>query len=144
VSTHVNMHEDITRSVEVKGSSDRVFGLTLAGVSTIVALWPLLDRNPVRLWALALALGWLVLAVSRPTVLHRLNRAWMRLGLLLARVTTPILMGAVFFAVVTPTGLLRRAFGANAMRLGFDETAKSYWIPRDPKGPTPESMSRQY
>ena len=140
----MSTHEDVTRSLEIKGSSDRAFGLTFAFVSTIVALWPLIDRNPVRRWALAMAFAWLVLAVSRPSVLHRLNVAWMRLGLLLARVTTPILMGALFFLVVTPIGLVRRALGANAMRLGVDEHAESYWIQRQPKGPAPESMSRQY
>jgi hypothetical protein len=140
----VSTHEDLARSIEIKGSSDRAFGLTFAFVSTIVALWPLVDQNPVRLWALAMAVGWFVVAMARPSLLRRLNAGWMRLGMRLAQVTTPILMGALFFVVITPMALVRRAFGANAMRLGFDREAQSYWIEREPKGPSPESMSRQY
>lgn len=137
-----SLHEDLARGERPEGSSDRGFGLTFAAVFAVVGLWPLLDAATPRLWALAGAAGFAGLAFLAPRLLAPLNRLWTRFGLLLARVTNPIVMGLLFFAVVTPMGLAMRALGKDPLRRRFEPEAASYWIERRPPGPAP--MSRQF
>jgi hypothetical protein len=68
----------------------------------------------------------------------------MRLGLILHRITSPIVMGLMFYGVITPIGLIRRGFGWDVVRRGFDRGTNSYWIERRPPGPRPETMSKQF
>ena len=77
-------------------------------------------------------------------MVSRLNRLWMRLGLLLGRVVSPVAIGVVYYVSVVPTGLLMRALGKDPLRLKFDREAVSYWIKRDPPGPDPRDMSDQF
>ena len=140
-----NALQDIFRpDDDIQRSSDRSFGLVFAVVFAIVGCWPLLGGNAVRWWALAIAAAFLGIALARPVLLAPLNAAWTRLGLLLHRIVNPIVMGLVFFFVVTPTGLIMRALGKDAMRRRFDRDAESYWAPRDGGSPEPETMKRQF
>ncbi len=140
------MHEDFAREEEVKGSSDRVFGLVMAGALAVVALAPLLRREGagVRWWALALSALLVALALLWPAALRPLNRLWLKLGLLLYRVTSPLALALLFYAVMTPLGLLMRACGKDPLRLRCEPDAASYWIMREPPGPPPESMKNQF
>jgi hypothetical protein len=96
-------------------------------------------------WAvLAIAAALAALATLAPATLHGANRAWHALGLALGRVVNPIVLGAMFFLVVTPIGLLMRLFGKRPLQLRFEPQAKSYWIERAPRGPAPESMRDQF
>ena len=79
-----------------------------------------------------------------PRALGPLHWLWQRLGLLLHKVTNPILLGLIFFGAVVPTGLVMRALGKRPLRLTFDPAAKSYWILREPPGPSPDSMKKQF
>ncbi len=79
-----------------------------------------------------------------PSLLAPLNRVWTKFGLLLHKVVSPIVLGVMFYLVITPTGLLMRLFGKDPLRLKFDGTAKSYWIPREPPGPKPDSIKDQF
>jgi hypothetical protein len=138
------LHEDIRREHAVVGSSDRSFGLTFAVFFAIVAglsWWREGERWP---YFLAAALVSAVLALAVPKLLAPLNRAWTKLGLLLFRVVNPVVMFVLFAVTIVPIGLLRRAFGSDSLRLRFDPEADSYWIPRDPPGPAPDSMKRQF
>ena len=81
--------------------------------------------------------------VSVPTLLRPLNRAWMLLGLTLGRMITPIIMGLIFFGILTPIAWLARRRGADPMRRSFDPAAATYWIVRDPPGPDARTMERQ-
>ena len=137
-------HEDSSREETVQGSSDRVFGLVWSGAFAVIGLWPLIGARPVRTWALGVAGAFLLVALLRPAVLAPVNRLWLRLGLLLQRITNPIVLGALFFGTVLPIGLAMRLTGKNPLRLGFDRSAESYWIPRRPPGPAPDSMPRQF
>ena len=83
-------------------------------------------------------------ALVRPSMLHPLNVAWMKLGLLLGRVVTPIVMLLVFVVAVLPTGLVVRAMGKDLLLLKRAPTKSSYWIRRDPPGPPPESLKDQF
>jgi hypothetical protein len=139
------MHDDFTRLPAVKGSSDRSFGLVMAAFFAVVAVLPLLHRpaSSVRWWALALAVGFLALALVRSKALYPLNRLWQKLGLLLSKTVSPVVLGLLFYAIVTPVGLLMRAFGTDPLRLRRGKVA-SYWIVREPPGPAPETMKNQF
>ena len=85
-----------------------------------------------------------LVSVIKPSVLAVPNRLWMKLGLLLAKVVSPIALGILFYLVFMPIGLLMRIGGKDPLRLKFDRDAKSYWIQRDPPGPPPTSMTNQF
>ena len=85
-----------------------------------------------------------MLGLIAPAILAPLNRGWTRLGLLLFKVVNPIVLGLIFLVTIVPIGLLLRAFGKDPLRLKFEPQAPSYWIPRDPPGPAPDSMPHQF
>jgi len=137
-------HEDYGRADEVKLGSERAFGMVFAVVFAAVGLWPLGADGAVRIWALGIAVGLLVVALARPELLRHLNRLWFRFGLLLNKVVNPLVMGLLFYFTVTPTGFIMRVFGKDPLRLKFDRAALSYWIERQPPGPEPETMRQQF
>lgn len=141
----MSTHERIDRHEEVVGSSDRSFGFVFAGVFTIITL--------VKLWRgwsdwgylwLGLAVAFAVAAAAVPSILAPLNRIWLKIGLALHKVMTPLIMGLLFFVVVTPIGLIMRATGKDILRLKRSPEEKSYWIDRTPPGPAPETMKNQF
>lgn len=139
------MHEHTQKHTgPVAGSSDRSFGLVFAVVFTVIALYPLISGGALRAWGLAVAGIFGVLALFIPAVLSPLNRLWTKFGKLLHHVVSPVALGIVFYLAVAPTGLLMRLFGKDPLRLRFDPAAKSYWIKRDPPGPTAESLNNQF
>ena len=140
----MDTHERLAQDETVVIGSDRVFGIVFAVVFTAIGLFPLLRGASPRGWSLAVAGGFLAVALVKPTWLAPLNTLWFRFGLLLQRVVHPIVLAVIYFAVVTPTGLVMRALGKDPLRLRFDPDATSYWIPRDPPGPEPESMKHQF
>lgn len=124
--------------------SNRAFGFVFAVFSAVVGLWPALWGNAPRQWALVLAAGFAAVAAAKPAWLAPLNRAWFLFGMALHRVASPVALGIVYFAAVTPTGWLLRLLRKDILRLRPDPEAGSYWIVRDPPGPDPESMKNQY
>lgn len=139
-ATHENLHRD----AQVTGSTDRAFGLVFAAVFAIVGAWPVLRGGEPRLWAFALAAGFLVAALTRPGILGPLNHVWFRFGMLLHRVTSPLVLGLIFFGAIAPTGLVMRLLRRRPLALEMDRAARSYWVPRDPPGPAPHTMTRQF
>ena len=105
---------------------------------------PLIDGAAVRVWSLTVAAVILTIALIRPALLAPFNRVWMKFGLLLHKITNPIIMGLIFFLAVTPTAVVMRAIGKDPLRRKFDKSAQSYWIERVPPGPEPESMKQQF
>jgi hypothetical protein len=139
-----NFHESLAREAEVKSGSDRAFGLVMAGACTVIAgpgFWLGTSRWPY--WSVA-AIMFLTAALLWPAVLAPLNRVWSRLGRLLHRVVNPLVMGVLFFVVVTPIGLLMRLFGERPLALKFDRDATSYWLARNSSELQPGPMTRQY
>jgi predicted membrane metal-binding protein len=128
----------------VKMGSNRSFGLVFAAVFALVAGWPLLDGGAVRLWAVVIAAVFAGLAAIAPRVLAPLNRAWFRLGLVLGRIVTPIVMGLVYATTVVPIGLILRARGKDLLRLKADPAAKSYWLPRADGQIGPDRLKQQF
>jgi len=125
--------------------SDRTFGIVFACFFAVAGLWPLVARaESPRIWALALALLFAVIAAIAPAMLAPLNRLWLKFGELLHRVINPIVIGLIYCLAVVPVGLLMRALGKDILRLKLDPSAASYWIPREPPGPAVGSMSKQF
>jgi hypothetical protein len=143
-SRTIMAHEDLSREEQVEGSSDRVFGLVFAGAFLVIAGWPLWRAEGPRWWALGVAVVFALVALVKPALLSRLNRLWMKLGMLLGKVVSPIALGILFFGVLTPVGALLRLGGKDPLRLKRDPGADSYWIPREPPGPPPDSMTNQF
>lgn len=142
--TAAQTHETLTREETVKGSSDRSFGLTFAVVGLILAgIW-FWRGHGYWIYALAASAGFAAIALLAPKLLAPLNKAWLKLGLLLHHIVNPLVMGLLFFAVITPMALVVRLMGKDLLRLRFDPQAKSYWIRREPPGPAPESMRHQF
>jgi polyferredoxin len=137
-------HEDISRDQHVEGSSDRAFGLVFAAVFLIIAAWPVIRASPPRWWAGAAAVAFALVALTRPSLLAWLNRWWMKLGLLLGRIVSPIALGLLFYGVITPIGIVMRLAGKDPLLLKRDSAAASYWRHRDPPGPRPDSMNHQF
>ena len=141
--THRATHERIHHAPVRMGSS-RNFGLVFAGVGTlfgVLALWRGHDSGWVWLGAAAV---FLALALVLPDILWPLNRAWHLFGLALGRVVAPTVMVVFFFVLFTPIALLARASGKDPLRLAGDKDATTYWIPREPPGPDPQSMRQQF
>ena len=137
-------HEDLSRDQEIEGSSDRSFGLVFTAVILLIAIWPLFYRESPRWWAVALATVFAIIATWKPALLAGLNRLWLKLGLLLGKIVSPIALGILFYGVVAPIGLVMRLTGKDPLRLKLDSGANSYWILRKPPGPPPDSMTNQF
>ncbi len=137
-------HESFDREEEIKGSSDRSFGLVFTVFFSIIGgikLWV----GSSWFWPWFVAAGLILfLALVKPRVLAPANRLWLRFGLLLHRIVNPIVMGLLFFATVTPIGLMLRLFGKDLLHLRRDGSARTYWIDRKPPGPSPDSMINQF
>ncbi len=137
-------HEDLKRDQHVEGSSDRAFGLVFAGVFLVIAGIPLFHGEALRWWSVGVAAVFALVALVKPALLAGLNRLWMKLGILLGKVVSPIALGILFYVVITPIGIMIRLTGKDPLRLKFDSDAESYWIPREPPGPPPGSMNNQF
>ena len=144
MASTIDTHENFVRETPVSGSSERAFGVVFTVVFAVVGLWPLIGDGAVRTWSLIVAGLFLLAALVRPAVLAPLNRAWTKFGLLLHRITNPLIMGLVFFGAVTPTALIMRALGKDLLHRRIDPSAKSYWIDRQPPGPEPDTMKQQF
>jgi hypothetical protein len=143
--THVpGTHESFSRPDTVRRSSNRTFGLVFAAFFFLVASLPLLRGHAWRWWALPCSAVFLFAAVLAPKVLGPLNQAWTALGMLLHKITNPVILGAFFYLVFAPFGWMLRRMGKDFLRLRPAPEAASYWIPRDLPGPEPASMSKQF
>ena len=136
--------ENLERDDHLAGSTDRNFGLVMAGFFAIIGLWPLFQSGTVRGWAMAVAGVFAILAFLRPQALAGLNRAWMAFGNLLNRIVSPLALGVVFVLTVWPVGFLMRLAGKDPLRRRYDPAASSYWIPRQPPGPDPKTLNNQF
>jgi hypothetical protein len=143
----MSTHEDFRRTEEVKGSSDRGFGLTVGGILLLIAavrVWLHDGYGTVDLVLGAVGLCLVVLALVRAQSLAVLNRGWTKLGLLMFKVVNPIVLALIYLTTIVPIGLVMRAFGHDPLRLKRDPQASTYWVRREPPGPAPETMIHQF
>ena len=115
---------------EIKISSNRSFGIVFFIVFFLIAIYPLLNDGNIRIWSLIISLAFLILGLLNSKILKPLNKIWFKFGLLLGKIISPLVMGLIFFIVVTPIGLLMRLFNKDLLNLKFNKT-KSYWIEKN-------------
>ena len=137
-------HEDFSRVQQVRGASNRAFGWTFVAVFLIVGFWPLASGGGLRWWSLVVGAVVMLVTLAAPALLTFPNRQWLRFGALLHRIVSPVILAIMFYIVITPMGLLMRALGKDSLRLRRDNSSDTYWIRRDPPGPEPRSMSKQF
>ena len=112
---------------QIKISSNKSFGIVFFIVFLIIALYPMIKDGDIRLWSLILSLIFLILGLINSIILTPLNRLWFKFGIFLGKIVSPIILGIIFFLLVTPTGLLLRLFGKDVINLKYNNN-NSYWI----------------
>tara|TARA_B110000027_G_scaffold99714_1_gene105419 strand:- start:811 stop:1200 length:390 start_codon:yes stop_codon:yes gene_type:complete len=110
-----------------KIGSNKSFGVVFFIFFLLVSFWPLLNDEKIRVWSLIISFIFIILAILKPYVLTPLNRIWTKFGVVLGSFISPIVMGIVYFLIVTPTGFLMRIFSKDFLNLKKNN-AKTYWI----------------
>ena len=112
---------------DIKISSNRSFGIVFFIVFLLIALYPLLKGNDLRIWSLVISFVFLVLGLINSKILTPLNRLWFKFGLLLGRFISPLVMGIIFFVVVTPIAIIMRLLKKDLLNLKYNKK-ETYWI----------------
>ena len=118
---------------EIKIGSNRSFGIVFFVVFLLIAAYPLLNQSEIRLWSLLISIIFLILGLLNSKILTPLNKVWFKFGIFLGKVISPLVMGIIFFVVVTPIGIFMRILNKDLLNLKFNKE-KTYWIEKnDPK-----------
>ena len=125
---------------EIKISSNRSFGIVFFIFFLLIALYPLLKGNDLRIWSLIISFIFLTLGLINSKILTPLNRLWFKFGLLLGKFISPLIMGIIFFVVVTPIGIIMRLLKKDLLNLKYNKK-ETYWI--DKSGPK-SKMKNQF
>ena len=112
---------------DIKIGSNRSFGIVFFIVFLIIAFYPLFYEGSLRIWSLIISITFLILGLTNSKVLTPLNNIWISFGIILGKVISPLIMGIIFFFVVTPIGVFMRIIGKDLLNLKFTKQ-KSYWI----------------
>ena len=127
-------------SKNIKVSTNRSFGIVFFLFFFIISIFPLFKDGNIRIWAVVVAIIFLILGLLNSSVLSPLNKIWFKFGILLGNFISPIVLGLIFFTVVTPTALIMRALGKDLLNLK-NNNKKSYWIE---KSPVKSKMKNQF
>jgi len=127
------------QEIKINKKSNITFGILFFVFFLIIGLYPLALVGVIRIWSVFLSLVFLIITIIRPNLFTFLNRSWIQFGILLGKIISPIIMGLVFFFVVTPIGMLVRILKKDVM--GLKTKASSYWIKREYKL---QSMKKQF
>ena len=114
----------------IKIGSNKSFGLVFFIFFLIVSFYPLVNGEEIRKWALVFSIIFLVLGLTNSKILNPLNKLWFNFGIFLGKIMSPVIMGIIFFLVVTPIGLLMRLFGKDILNLKFNNKT-TYWIEKN-------------
>ena len=115
---------------DVKISSNRSFGIVFFVVFLLIALYPLTYGGEVRKWSLIISIIFLILGFLNSKILAPLNKIWFKFGILLGKIVSPLIMGIIFFLVVTPIGFIMRLLRKDVLNLKYNKN-KSYWIEKN-------------
>ena len=126
---------------KTKVPSNRSFGLVFFVVFLIIALWPLKYEGDIRWWSLALSTIFFILGVLNSKLLTPLNKLWLKFGIFLGAFVSPIVMGIVYYLVVTPIGVFMRFLGKDLLKMSKVKNTSTYWIKRDKQHST---MKKQF
>ena len=116
---------------KIKLGSNRSFGIVFFAVFLLITLYPLSKQGEIRVWSLIISLIFLFLGLLNSKILSPLNKIWFKFGIILGKIISPLLMGIIFFLVVTPIGLLMRLFKKDVLSLKFDKDNQTYWIEKN-------------
>ena len=116
---------------EIKTGSNKSFGIVFFVIFIIIALWPLLKDENIRVWSIIVSITFLTLGLLNSKILTPLNKLWMRLGILLGAIVSPIVMGVIYFGVITPIGLIMKVFGKDVLNLKLDKNKTTYWLKKN-------------
>ena len=125
---------------DIKISSNRSFGIVFFIVFLLIALYPILKGNDLRIWSLLISSIFLILGLINSKILTPLNKLWFKFGLLLGRFVSPLIMGIIFFVVVTPIAIIMRLLKKDLLNLKYNKK-ETYWI--DKSGPK-SKMKNQF
>ena len=125
---------------DIKIGSNRNFGIVFFIVFLLIALYPLTYGGEIRIWSSIISLIFLVLGLLNSKILAPLNKLWFKFGIFLGKIISPLIMGIIFFLVVTPIGLIMRLSGKDVLNLKYNKS-KSYWIE---KNSTKSKMRNQF
>ena len=115
---------------DVKLSSNRSFGIVFFVVFLLIALYPFTYGGELRIWSIIISIIFLILGFLNSKILAPLNKIWFKFGILLGKIISPLIMGIIFFLVVTPIGLIIKLFGKDVLNLKYNKN-KSYWIEKN-------------
>jgi len=126
-------------SINIKRKNNITFGILFFVFFLIVGLYPLISNEPIRIWSIIVSLVFLIVTIIKPNLFTFLNKLWIKFGILLGKIISPIVMGLVFFFVVTPIGIFVKVLKKDVM--GLKRGSSSYWITREDKI---QSMKKQF
>ena len=115
---------------DIKISSNKSFGIVFSVVFLIIAIYPFSYSGEIRTWSLILSIVFMILGLTNSKVLTPLNKIWFKFGIFLGKIISPLVMGLIFFFVVTPIGIIMRTLGKDLLNLKFSKN-KSYWIEKN-------------
>ena len=126
-------------SINIKRKNNITFGILFFVFFLIIGLYPLISNEPIRIWSIIVSLVFLTVTIIKPNLFTFLNKLWIKFGILLGKIISPIVMGLVFFFVVTPIGIFVKILKKDVM--GLKRGQSSYWITREDKI---QSMRKQF
>ena len=110
--------------------SNKNFGIVFFIVFLLVAFYPLTFNGEIKIWSLLISLIFLLLGIMNSKILTPLNKTWHKFGIILGKIVSPIIMGIIFFLVVTPIGLIMRVFKKDILNLKYNND-KTYWVKKN-------------
>ena len=116
--------------MEIKLPTNRNFGLVFFIIFLFISLYPLLKNENIRYWSLTISLTFLILGIINSKLLTPLNKAWIKFGIFLGKIMTPIVMGLIFFLVVTPTSIILKIIGKDVLKLKKNKS-ETYWLTKE-------------
>jgi len=115
----------------IKISSNRSFGIVFFIVFLFIALYPITYSEDIRIWSLIISFIFIILGLLNSKILTPLNKLWFKFGVILGKIISPIIMGIIFFLVVTPIGLIMKVLGKDLLRLKYNKKDNTYWIEKN-------------
>lgn len=116
--------------MKIKRSSNRSFGVVFSIVFLLIAFWPLLNEGQIRIWSMVLSIIFIILGLINSRLLTPLNILWFKFGIFLGKIVSPLVMGIIFFFVVTPIAILMRLLQKDLLNLKYNDSS-SYWVKKD-------------
>ena len=123
-----------------KKDNNKSFGILFFLIFLLIAVWPVIDSGSIRVWALVVSILFFLLGLINSKILTPLKHGWIKLGEILGKVIAPIVMGFIYFIIITPIGIFMRLLGKDLLNIKYNKN-KSYWLKRTKNVDT---MKRQF